>query len=352
MATAPTPAGAGPPAAPQPVAFSTRRLPPERRVELWEAHNDDALIGLRCRTLTADALEASEVNVRVGRLDLARVQGTPHVVERDAGLVARRPTHAVALFFGLAGEAFFYHDDGVRRLSPGELLVCDADRPFLRGFSGGLEELVVKLPRDLFTEVTGLAGLDAPRVVGFGAGGDPAARRLARLVGGAAREDEPEAVLEATLLDLVATLAGGRGRDAAAAHRAAALAYVDAHLLEPGLSAERVAAAVGLSPRHLSRVLADGGTAFLPHLRARRLEAARRLLLDPSAAGLGVAQVARRCGFASPRHFATAFAAAYGEPPSELRRRTARARSAVAASPQRPSVPGPARHDAVPSTGA
>ncbi len=225
----------------------------------------------------------------------------------------------------------------MRRLSPGELLVCDADRPFLRGFSGGLEELVLKVPGDLFCEVTGLGGPSAPRVVGFGPPGTrgPPAGPAGRA---AAREDGPNRCPRPRC-STSSRPSPGSGPGPRSGPPAAALAYVDAHLLEPGLTVERVAAAVGLSPRHLSRVLAEGGTTFQPHLRARRLEAARRLLLDPDAADLGVAQVARRCGFASPRHFATAFAAAYGEPPSEVRRRAARARAVDPASAQRPSVP-------------
>jgi hypothetical protein len=47
---------------PTPVAFSTVGLPDEQRIELWEGHNADALIGLRCRTLTAAVLEATEIS--------------------------------------------------------------------------------------------------------------------------------------------------------------------------------------------------------------------------------------------------------------------------------------------------
>src|SRR6185503_2793752 len=95
-----------------PVAFSTAGLPEARRVELWEDHNAATLIGLRCRTLTGDGLEATEINVQLERVHLARVRGNPHAVERDHTLIRRRPADAVALFFSLAGQAFFYDEDG------------------------------------------------------------------------------------------------------------------------------------------------------------------------------------------------------------------------------------------------
>jgi AraC-like DNA-binding protein len=303
------------------VAFSTAGLPESRRVELWESHNAAALIGLRCRTLTAAVLEATEINVQLERIHLARVRGTSHLVERDQALIRHRPADSVALFFSLAGEAFFYHNDGVRVVQPGEMLMCDADRPFLRGFSQGLEELVVKVPRDVFAEVTGLEQVACPVVVPFAAGTNSFARALAREVGAATRADDPRPADEDALLELVAALAGPDSGGLASAYRAAARTYIDQHLADSALSAPQVAAAVGISTRHLSRVFAEAGTSVPQYVLACRLEEARRLLERPSTSTRTVAAVAYRCGFASAAHFSNAFRARFGERASDVRRR-------------------------------
>jgi AraC-like DNA-binding protein len=302
-------------------AFTTVGLPESRRVELWESHNAEALIGLRCRTLTAAVLEATEINVQLERIHLARVHGTSHVVERDQALIRHRPADSVALFFSLAGEAFFYHDDGVRVVQPGEMLMCDADRPFLRGFSQGLEELVVKVPRAVFAGVTGIEQVRRPVVVPFGAGANPFARTLAREVGAATRVDDPAPADEDALLKLVAALAGPDRGDLSAAYRAAARTFIDHNLADPALSAAQVAAAVGISTRHLSRVFAEAGPSVPKYVLARRLEAARGLLERPEAGAMTVAAVAHRCGFASAAHFSNAFRARFGERAIEVRRR-------------------------------
>lgn len=310
-----------------PVSFSTLGVPLEQRIELWEHHNEDALIALRCRTLGAAVLDATETNLQVDRVHLARVRGSSHVVERDSGMIARRPSESVALFFSLVGEAFFYHDDGVRTLQPGQMLMCDADRPFMRGFSHGLEELVLKIPREVFAEVTGIDRVEQPRVVSFAAGSDAVAHALATTIGRAARETDPSPVDEGTLLDLLSTLTGNRERDATTAHRVAAQTYVDQHLLDPHLSAETTAAAVGLSTRHLSRVFAAAGTGFSQYVLGRRLEHARTLLESPAAMTLTVADVAHRCAFASGTHFSSAFKTRFGETAGDVRRRAAAARA-------------------------
>lgn len=312
---------------PAPRSFSTVGLPEEQRVELWETHNADALIGLRCRTLTDSALDATEVNLQLERVHMARVQGTSHVVERDLSLVRQRPTQAVALFFGLRGEAFYYHDDGVRTLQPGQLLVCDADRPFMRGFSQGLEELVLKVPQEVFAEATGIAARPRPVVVPFGSGENPYAEALARLVGSAVREDDPVVVHEGELLELVGALASPGRPDGPTAYAAAARAYIERHLRDRSLSAPKVAAAIGLSPRHLSRVFAELGTTFPQHVLARRLDLARTMLEKPAVSSMTIAEVAHHCGFASAAHFSNAFTARFGERAADVRRRAVLARS-------------------------
>ncbi|MBC9735175.1 helix-turn-helix domain-containing protein [Nocardioides marmotae] len=319
-----TPAGGGG----APVAFSTAGLPEAQRIELWESHNAEALIGLRCRSMSGAALDATEVNLQVDRLHLARVRGSSHVVERDAGMVRSRPAESVALFFSLAGEAFFYHDDGVRTVQPGQMLLCDADRPFMRGFSRGLEELVLKVPRELFTEATGITDVPKPVVTGFAAGANAHAHDLARMVGAAARDEDPVPVTEQALLDLLAALTGRDHQgDLTTAHRSAAQAYIDAHLSDPSLSAAQVAAAVGLSTRHLSRVFAQVDTSVPRYVLGRRLELARRLLEKPAATSMTIAEIAHHCGFSSAAHFSHAFTTHVGERASDVRRRAVAARA-------------------------
>ena len=124
--------------------FSTAGLPAARRVERWESHNATALIGLDVR---ADGpLEATEVNVQLPQVRLARVRGSAHAVERTRGVIGRSPADSIAIYLTLRGDASFTSADGSRELHPGDALVCATDRPFARGFARGLEELVVTVP--------------------------------------------------------------------------------------------------------------------------------------------------------------------------------------------------------------
>jgi AraC-like DNA-binding protein len=158
-------------------------------------------------------------------------------------------------------------------------------------------------------------------VAAFARGNDPYARVLARLVDRAARAERPVAADEGTVLDLVATLAAGRNADRTVALRAAARCFIEDHLADPGLGAARVAAATGISERHLSRVFAADGTTIPRHVLSRRLQLGYAMLSSP---GLTVADVAARCGFASATYFSHAFRERFGLRAGDVRREAAR----------------------------
>src|SRR3569623_2304821 len=96
----------------------------------------------------------------------------------------------------------------------------------------------------------------------------------------------------------------------------AALARVDAGFLNDG-SIEALARALGVTDRHLRRVVADEVGAALGEIaQSRRLAMARRLLAD---SGLPVAAIAFASGFRSVRRFNALFARRYGRAPSRWR---------------------------------
>jgi AraC-like DNA-binding protein len=298
--------------------FSTVGLPQEQRVARWEEHNASALIDLRARTLDGTALEGREVVLDLGGVHLADVVASAHVVERSAQQIASSGVDGVAFYFALRGESFFYHSGGVQLQRPGTLLVCDVSRPFMRGFAHGLEELVVRVPRATYEEVTGRPLPTAPVVRGFDdVPGSAHAAALARLVRATLARPGPaeRAAAQQQLGDLVRAVLNGS--TTAEDHRRAALAHIERHLADTDLSVGAVARAVGLSERHLTRVFSETGTGVARVVLERRLELAHRLL---GASGRpAVSAVAARCGFVSASHFSRVFRERYGCSPAEVR---------------------------------
>lgn len=307
-------------AVPIPKTFSTAGLPDASRVELWERHNATALIGLSCRTTGPGALQATELNLPVGDVQLARVVGSSHVVERTQRVIRSSPADAIAVYATLRGDAWFEHAAGLQTLRPGHVLIADADQPFSRGFAHGLEELAIKVPRKAFTDSTGLTSLRSPVVVSFAEGGNRYAKALVAAADRATRTHHAIPADERTILGLIAVVATGGDAIPAVAHRAAACSFIDAHLPDRALTASQVAAAIGISERHLSRIFAAEGTSVPQHVLCRRLHLAYSMLADPADVEQTVAEVAFRCGFMSATYFSRVFREYFGQRAGDVRR--------------------------------
>src|SRR5580693_8269319 len=281
-----------------PRAFSTSGLPAERRVELWETHNATALIGLDVQA--SEPLSATELNLHLPRVDLARVRGSAHVVRRTSKVIERSPANAIAVYLTLRGDASFECADRRYALRPGNVLVCDTDQPFARGFKYGLEELVIKADREALPDIPQLG---RPVIASFHDNGaaDRYTRALAMITSRAARTEQSLPADEGTILDLIAVLAGGRAVAPATAHRAAARSYIEEHLTNPGLGAADV-------------------TSIPRHILSRRLHLAYTLLSAGQATPGTVADIAARCGFTSVTYFSHVFRQHFGHRATEVRR--------------------------------
>lgn len=292
----------------------------------WERHNAAALIELACQVRDDAAFRAYEVNLPLENVDLALVRATPHAVVRDEPMIASRPADAIAVYVALKGDALLECGGERRVIRPGQVLVCDVDKPFLRGFGHGLEELAVKVHRPAFEQITGRRTVSQPLVVE--AKENPYARALAKVVGRAVHQQVPAD--ERAVLELVAVLATGGQAGLPLAHRAAARAYIDDHLRDPTLSAADVAAGAGISERHLSRLFADAGISLPRHILARRLDLAYSVLTRSAARTV---DVAAECGFTSMAYFSQAFKHRFGMTAGEVRRAAAGSLDVEAASP-------------------
>ncbi|MFK0287830.1 helix-turn-helix domain-containing protein [Streptomyces sp. NPDC090499] len=313
-----------PAAAPRPAhAFSTAHVPSADRLRAWEEHNAAALIALKCRTPEGEDFRAREDNLQLGQVHLARVRTTAHMVERPADLIESRPTGSVAVYLSLRGDSVFEQAGRRQILRAGDLLACDADGHFARGFGNGLEELAVRVDRHL---LSGAAGAPAPGEPLIVRGGEtnPYGRAIARLVGRAVGVENATRPDEQALVDLVSALVSAGATRPQVVHRALACAHIEERLRDPRLSAPEVADAIGISVRQLTRVFADVGTTFPRYVLGRRLELAHGLLTGPAAAVSNTATVAAQCGFTSAPHFSQTFHARFGVTAGEVRRTAAR----------------------------
>jgi len=95
--------------------------------------------------------------------------------------------------------------------------------------------------------------------------------------------------------------------------------YVQRHLAEPGLTADRIARAHNVSVRQLYAAWARHGESLANYVIVQRLALAHRILSGPHSQARTIAAVARSCGFVDTPHFSRRFRDAYGMSPREWR---------------------------------
>jgi AraC-like DNA-binding protein len=306
---------------------ATDTVPPPDRVDYWEAHNASELIGLRCTSYAADGLRAHERNFDLGTLRLADVSGNEHVIQRTPDMVRRYPKDSVFAAVVLEGQAFFYQQGRCLTAGTGDVLLYSTSQPYLCGFSGSARQFLIDLPASSLIEgepwlqPEGPMKFESAHTEGRSLGaelGNTLRGFVARpLADDAQRLSERVRSLCRALLtfrhDLKRTGALPEVR------RLRAEGFILEHLDDPGLDAATVARHVCISPRHLNRLFAQAGCTVTQWIWQARLQRAHRFLADPLLRRESVGDVAARCGFASPAHFAGAFKARYGMTPSQFR---------------------------------
>ncbi|GAA4800391.1 helix-turn-helix domain-containing protein [Actinomycetospora chlora] len=265
----------------------------------------------------------------VGHLSAAVVSSAPQSARRTTGL-ARSDGHAY-LQVGLVsqGRAVLEQDGREAVLGRGAYAVYETDRPFTWHFDGPWKLLVLTWPRELVALGADVTRAATARTLG----GD----RLSAIVGQTLAETalRPPALsdpaggrLAGQLASLLGTAIGEslRQGDVLSPNSAVDLrrrvdAYIAEHLEDPDLGPEDVARAHFISVRALHRVFAEAHTTVGALIRRRRLEHARRRLLDPRDADLSLTEIAHACGFADLASFSRRFKLEFHEPPATYRRR-------------------------------
>ncbi|SHF91317.1 AraC family transcriptional regulator [Streptoalloteichus hindustanus] len=210
--------------------------------------------------------------------------------------------------------------------APGRLELGIPDQAVLRRYraDGAMRSVQVHIPRDTVDSVAARLGggpVDFEAMAASLAEGDPLVEEAVRAVGSVGEASDlyvesAAAFLTTHLLTRHARRPADRTPTREDARVRAAVAMMRDRLAEPITLAD-IADVAHLSVYHLVRVFREA-TGAPPHrfLTRLRIEEAKRLLRDTD---LAIAQIAPRCGFASPGALSAAFVRHTGVRPSAYR---------------------------------
>lgn len=264
-------------------------------------------------------------------LDLLSVDAPHLVVARTPADVARTKTTRHIVIVQLAGSSILTPADGRAPvvLEPGAVSYGDPAVPYQWEFDGPFRLLMLRMPHAALPVAPGVLR----PVVGQPFSSDSGYARLAvrfahdvlndhTLLPGASGMRIAHDLVGMFATMLIDRLASADAADASEPAFQRALAYISDHLLEP-LTLSEIAAGVDMSPRYMQSLFQKRGMSVTGWIRERRLERARRALVDPAWASADILQIALAHGFADHSHFTRAFRKEYGETPSGWRRKAA-----------------------------
>ncbi|MEV4684623.1 helix-turn-helix domain-containing protein [Streptomyces kurssanovii] len=276
---------------------------------------------------------AEDISVRiglgtVGPLRICSARATAVTVRRTERLARQDEEPAVFLGLQVTGTSLVAQNGRQCVLRPGEFAVYESIAPYTLLFDEGVDHHFIRFPRAALALPDRL--LRDTTTITLGSD-NPVARLASTYFSQLAVSDElyegthADAVAEPSIELLRAVLMSQHGNSGLAREPLEATLglrithYIRAHLADPDLSAARIAAAHGISVRHLYAVLSRSGISLGDWIRARRLAECRRELAGPNGRLRTVAAIGRSWGFVDATHFSKVFKQAYGIPPRAWR---------------------------------
>jgi AraC family transcriptional regulator, positive regulator of tynA and feaB len=312
--------------------WSTDEVDPGRAFAYWVDTVCDRFLELDIDTPQRDQFRARLDQVDFGASTLNFLSAQPQRVRRTQARIART-RHAAYFFMQLrTGRMRLRHLGREAHLRVGECVLIDTTEPYDLECPQATTAAVIHMPGEWLHQW--LPRPETALGVPF-ARGDWSAALCAAMgslhLGSLSRLALPQPAVAEHIAALL-VLAVGRG--AAGGEEPGNLSSLFRDLMdtlrencgEPGLSPMTVAARHGISRRTLHYAFAGAHTTFVEELMHLRLARARELLGDAQLSELAIEDVATRCGFSDPGHFARRFRQHFGQAPLQFRRAAIRAR--------------------------
>lgn len=308
--------------APAPRHWSTREVGQGQALAYWVDTVCDQFLELEIDTPVRDSFHACLDQVDLGPATASFFDADTQLVRRTRAKIARMHTPIFMLLQLRAGQVRFSQSGREVRVGPGECVFIDGTEPYVVKCPHPTKAVALRLPGDWLRGWIAQPELHAARCFNTGGWSSALCAAVASLdVNSCDRQALPrDAIADpiATLLKLAI------GAEPEASSRQPILfnqlmRTLQNRFHQADLSPLTVAAEHGISTRNLHYAFAGAHSTFVERLMGVRLGRAREMLTDARLFDLPVAEIASRCGFADPSHFARRFRRRFGQSPLQYR---------------------------------
>jgi AraC-like DNA-binding protein len=314
------------------VVLNTSSSVPDRRLAVWQDIVCDTFVGLDCRSDMREAFWGAVSQSAIGPATFTRVDSCAQRVFRTPSRIARASQDYVLVALGNSGVNGVYQDGREAVVTAGQFVIYDTTRPYELRFDDSFSQTILQMPRKLLQQRIG--AFDALTATTFSSDRPLEGLAYEFLISTSKVIDHVDPATATRLLDqgldLIAMAFAERMHQRSpdqSVHRSALLYRLKNTILtqlsDPELSMSGVAAAIGISPRYASDLMADEQISFRSYVQTQRLERCKRDLSDPAHAARHVGDIAFAWGFNDLAHFSRIFKQRFGASPREWREQAA-----------------------------
>jgi AraC family transcriptional activator of tynA and feaB len=307
-------------------SFSTDLVPAADRQDAWVCNAKQICGDCRFEFPKRQPFHGSIERRVLAESGLTLFSSTPVAFAKFPVVEANARDRSCIIITQLKGTRRYVQAGSVALLQPGDSTIIDAGQPWSSDCPFPCARLYMRLPRWLVENRVGTKTLPlVPRIAGDCGLGVTLFRFATSLYEQAnvLTPEEGVAALEAYLAILSGCIGYGVLRRKKQNHSADMLAridhFVETHLADPALDPARIAAGIGVSVRHVHRLLHNRNVTVSGLILQRRLERCRTELADPNFSQRNITELAYCWGFSDSAHFSHRFKRQFGVSPREFR---------------------------------
>lgn len=306
--------------------WSSRALPPGRQFRGFQQVFERTHFNWDLKQPNPDRFYAEVDRRAFEEFVFTSIEADPLSGARTASDIRLSDEHYFCLLYFDAGTSLLSQGANESEIRAGSVALWDSTRPAFFNATERLHQYSLLIPHDLGTSalpgIEDLCGLEVSGKAGMGAILLAHLKQLHSTIDSVDARDRA-AILRATVELTAAAFRPDMKRTGGTAFRRALLArvqeYINAHLCDPDLGPQSVAAAFQFSPRYLHRLFSEFDLTVSDWIKRRRLSRSRFDLEDARFDGLSITQIAMKNGFSDASHFSRSFKTEFGLSPREHR---------------------------------
>jgi AraC-like DNA-binding protein len=310
------------------ITHSTSDVPPQKSFEYWHDLICGAFVSLDCHSPNRDAFSGSISSQAISSLYLSTMVADRMDLVRSPKRIAAAREDCFLIALEARTRSALEQDGREGILHAGDFALVDSTRPYTVLFQENFEHHVLRIPRrELLQRVGPLDAVTGVTISGASGAGKLASTMIQLLsVESSGLTPGARDQVAGTLIDLLAVALGSHLADRNVCESAVQTAwfvrirnYIEANLGNPELSRSVIAAALGVSVRHVTAVFGANGMSITSYIWERRLHRCRIALADKSQRGRSISSIAFGWGFNDMSHFSRVFRDRHGVSPTEYR---------------------------------